>query len=171
MKTFIFAILITVIFIGCSTIKETTTTSTAEQIIPKRIVSDTQTVYIPLPLRSEEIDSIGRWYLLNYCKGEANIDQNDLKATVKFYVQTVKVLKDSMNKQTALTIKLATELEAKEQKIKAITTVTEKKETPGGLWIWWNSARFWIPAFIVGVITGAVGLFLLRSKLKALLPL
>lgn len=152
------------ILIGCGTIKETTTTSTEAQTIPAVVIHDTVGIPVELPLRDSQIDSIGRWYLKTYCKGTAEIDQDGLKATVTFYTKTVQIQRDSLNVKSKMIIQLNTDLEKKEQIIQATKTITQTKETPGDWWILWNSAKFWIPSGFIGMILGAIGLFLLRLK-------
>lgn len=160
-----------ILFIGCGTIKETTTTETLPQTIPAVIVHDTTKVLTTLPINSTQADSIGRWYLENYCKGTENIDQNGLKATINFYVKTKQILADSLNRTSQMILTLQSDIKEKEKIIQGTKITTETKTTPGDWWILWASMKFWLPAGILGMIIGAIGFYLLRSKLKAFLPI
>jgi hypothetical protein len=142
------------LLVGCGTIKETTTTEIAGQTIPAVIIHDTVSIPVELPLRSEVIDSIGRWYLENYCKGEVNVDQNGLKASLKFWMSTAKGKDQLLNEKQKAIIELGYEIEKKEQEIESVKKTTETKSTPGNLWILLNSWIFWIPALILGIIIG-----------------
>jgi hypothetical protein len=145
-------VFLALILIGCGTIKETTTTSTDAIKIPATVVHDTVGIPVELPLRDSQIDSIGRWYLETYCKGTTEVDQNGLKATVSFYTKTVQVQRDSLNAKSKMIIQMQTDLEEKEKTIQATKKTTETKETPGDWWIFWASAKFWIPAIFLGMI-------------------
>jgi len=85
-----------ILFIGCGTIKETTTTETLPQTIPAVIVHDTTKVLTTLPINSTQADSIGRWYLENYCKGTENIDQNGFLGIPDYYFRTSSYSNDIM---------------------------------------------------------------------------
>ena len=170
MKIIIFAVIFAVA--GCGTIKETVTTQTQAQIIPAKIVHDTTTIPITLPITDVMKDSIGRWYLQNYCKGTATVDEDGLKAKINFYVSQRDALKnnlneasDSLDAKNDLIVNMQTDLEAKEQTIKAITTTTKTESTPGQLWIIWASKLYWIGSFVFGAIASIVLLYIFKSKL------
>jgi len=157
---------------GCGTIKETVTTQTQAQIIPAKIVHDTTKIPITLPITDAMKDSIGRWYLENYCKGTATVDQDGLKAKINFYVSQRDALKnnlnaasDSLDAKNDLIVNMQTDLEAKEQTIKALVTTTKTESTPGQLWIIWHSIFYWIGSFIIGAISSIVCLYVFKSKL------
>ncbi len=140
--------------VGCGTIKETTTTTTEGQIIPAVIIHDTVTIPVELPLTDEKTDSIGRAYLEKYCKGEVNVDQNGLKASLKFWMSTAKNKDRLLSEKEKSIIQLGYEIEKKEQEIKEKKTITESKSTPGQLWIFFHSWQFTIPTGILFLVLG-----------------
>jgi hypothetical protein len=140
--------------VGCGTIKETTTTTTEGQIIPAVIIHDTVTIPVELPLTDEKTDSIGRAYLEKYCKGEVNVDQNGLKASLKFWMSTAKNKDRLLSEKEKSIIQLGYEIEKKEQEIKEKKTITESKSTPGQLWILFHSWQFTIPTALIFLVIG-----------------
>ena len=140
--------------VGCGTIKETTTTTTEGQIIPAVIIHDTVTIPVELPLTDEKTDSIGRAYLEKYCKGEVNVDQNGLKASLKFWMSTAKNKDRLLSEKEKSIIQLGYEIEKKEQEIKEKKTITESKSTPGQLWIFFHSWQFTIPTALIFLVIG-----------------
>ena len=140
--------------VGCGTIKETTTTTTEGQIIPAVIIHDTVTIPVELPLTDEKTDSIGRAYLEKYCKGEVNVDQNGLKASLKFWMSTAKNKDRLLSEKEKSIIQLGYEIEKKEQEIKEKKTITESKSTPGQLWIFFHSWQFTIPTALLFLVIG-----------------
>jgi hypothetical protein len=151
-------LLITCCFIlcACGTIKETTTTETMGQVIPAVIIHDTVSIPIELPLTDEKTDSIGREYLEKYCKGEVNVDQNGLKASLKFWMSTAKSKDQLLSEKQKAVIQLGYEIEKKEQEIQTIKTTTETKSTPGNLWIFFHCWQFLIPTAFIFLILGMI---------------
>ncbi len=147
-------IIASIIFIGCGTIKETVTTTTQEQVLPAIVIHDTVSVIVELPLTDEKTDSIGRAYLEKYCKGEVNVDQNGLKASLKFWMNTAKSKDQLLSEKQKTIMQLGYEIEKKEQIIQETKTTTETKSTPGNMWILFHSWIFTIPALILGAIIG-----------------
>jgi hypothetical protein len=140
--------------VGCGTIKQTTTTTTEQQTIPKEIIHDTLRIPIELPLTDERTDSIGRWYLKNFCKGEMQVDEKGLKASIKFWMSS-SVKKDvELAKKEKEAIQLKYEIEKKEQIIQEKKTITESKSTPGQLWIFFHSWQFTIPTALLFLVIG-----------------
>ena len=154
------------ILVGCSAIKETSTTSTEAVTIPAVIIHDTLMVAVPYALEIQngiDIDSAKRDYFVKNCKGTVNIDQDGLKATISY------LSKDNKGKAETIT-QLGYEIEKKEQEIQATKTVTQTQSTPAMWWIWWHSLLFQGLALILGLVVGSVGLFFLQSSRKIFLP-
>jgi hypothetical protein len=143
---------ISILLIGCGTIKETTTTETVGQTIPALIIHDTVSIPVELPITSDMADSIGKWYLENFCKGEVNVDKDGLRASIKFWMTTAKSKDKLLNEKENTIMQLGYEIEKKKQEIESIKTTTESKSTPGNLWILFHSWQFTIPAFILGAL-------------------
>jgi hypothetical protein len=156
MKTVLIILGLAILLVGCGTIKETTTTETIGQTIPATIIHDTISIPVELPLTDEKTDSIGRAYLEKYCKGEVNVDQNGLKASLKFWMSTAKSKDQLLNEKEKSIIQLGYEIENKEREIETIKTTTETKSTPGNLWILLHCWQFLIPTGIIFFILGMV---------------
>jgi hypothetical protein len=156
------------IFLGCGTIKETTTTTTEAIKIPATIVHDTTIRYLTLKKEGYafvRIDSLKQWTLENLCKGEISIDTAGIKATFSYsWKKAAETLSDSLNKQSRVIETLKAEVVNKEREIEATKKTTETKTTPGDWWIFVASAKFWIPFSILSFILGAVVIILLRLK-------
>ena len=136
--------------VGCGTIKQTTTTTTEQQAIPKETVHDTAFVYIPyetLVYQGIDIDSAQRAYFVEHCKGTATINEGNLRATISY------LSKDNKDKAEVIT-SLEYEIEKKEQIIQEKKTVTESKSTPGQLWIFFHSWQFTIPTALLFLVIG-----------------
>lgn len=155
-----FMILVTLLFIGCGTIKETTTTETLAQEIPAVVIHDTTFVAVPYEVQiinGIDIDSAKRDYFVKNCKGTMNIDKDGMKATISF------LSKDNKGKAETI-VQLTSEIEKKKQEIEGTKKTTETKSTPSDWWIFIASAKFWIPAIFFGLIIGVIGVIVLRMK-------
>jgi hypothetical protein len=150
------------LFSACSTIKESTETSTTPVTVPAVAIHDTLLIPVELPMREETIDSIGRWYLDNYCKGTVDVDKDGMKATINFWTKTTKRLADSLDTAKKTVIQLGYEIQKKEQIIQATKTVTTTESTPGQFWIWTHSFLFQFIAFALGV----TAVIILQMKMK-----
>jgi hypothetical protein len=150
MKRIIF---ICLIFAGCGTIRETTTTETMDVNVPPE--SQSQTKYIPIyiPPSEEYIDSIKQWTLITFCKGEIELEKGNLKSVTNFYTRLVKSKEDTIKGlKSKLAIVTETKTESKEHTIQGEKKIEETKSTPGNIWILFHSWQFTIPAFILGAL-------------------
>jgi hypothetical protein len=167
MKSIIF-LLVAIFLIGCGVTKTTTTTEAIK--IPAVVIHKTDTLYLVLKKEGYgfvSIDSLKQWTLENLCHGELIIDTLGLKAKFTYsWKRIVSSLTDSLNNQIRMNQILKADLEKKKQEIEATKTV--KETTPGDLWIFFHSAKFWIPSFILGIILGIIGFIFLHAKLKVL---
>ena len=158
MKNFILIVFVFALA-GCAQFGESVKTETAKQIIPAQVVQDTVVQRIVLPLRSEQVDSIGRWYLQKYCKGTATVNDNGLRAKIEFFIDSIAVLNNTLNAKKDLAVRMTIDLISKEKIIEALQTTTETSSTPSVLWILFHSWMFTIPAGVLGFLIG-----LLRKK-------
>jgi hypothetical protein len=173
-------ITLVLLFIGCGTIKETSTTITAPVTVPPIIIHDT--VYSYLEWKKEgyafvNLDSVKHWTLENLCKGTVNIDTEGIKIRVSYSWQdVVSNLSDSLdraqmviNDMNRMIEQQKIDLIEKERIIQGTKTVIETKETPGDWWIFFASLKFSIPIFIFGIITGLIVLPKIQA-IKKFLP-
>lgn len=155
---------LTLLFVGCSNIKETTSTTTEPLTLPPVVIHDTVTVAIPYLVEVQngiDIDSAKRDYFVKNCKGTMEIDKDGLRATISF------LSRDNKGKAETIT-QLTAEVEKKKQELQVKTTTKTTESTPSNLWIFWNSFQYWISTFILGIIVGVVGLYILRLKTQLL---
>jgi len=145
--------------IGCSNYKTTTRTESEALTVPERTASGVSIQYVPLPITSQLVDSIGREYLLRYCHGVDTIKKAGLSVVVEHSMrESFRLPLQSaefppsfrQNEKIKMESVVSAEMKADSQKIPRQVKESKTEETPNDMQILWSAKFFLLMAVALG---------------------